>query len=92
MVCKKFIPIDSINCPECGDPNPFEEQLISDKTAEKYETKITAISIPKEDNGEEDEKYIKTIKAVSSKIDSGGKKWSIYTKGAKILAISYNFV
>ena len=91
VVCKKYIPIDNISCPECGDPNPFEEQLISNKTAEKYETKITAISIPKEDNGEGDEKYIKTTKDVSSKIDSRGKHWSIYTKGAKILAIKHGF-
>ena len=90
-VCKKFIPIDSISCPECGDPNPFDEQLISDKTAEKYVTKITAISIPKQDNEDGDEKYIKTTKAVRNKLDSGGKQWSIYTKGSKIIAIKHGF-
>jgi RNA polymerase subunit RPABC4/transcription elongation factor Spt4 len=42
MVCKKFIMIDSISCPECGDPTPFDEQLVSNKEAKKYETKITA--------------------------------------------------
>lgn len=91
VVCKKYIPIDSISCPECGDPNPFEKQLISNNATEKYETKITTISIPKQDNEEGDEKYIKPPKAVSSKIDSGGKQWSIYTKGAKIEAIKHGF-
>ena len=91
VVCKKYILIDSISCPECGDPNPFDEKLISNNAAEKYETKITTISIPKQDNEEGDEKYIKTSKAVSSKIDSRDKQWSIYTKGAKIVAIKHGF-
>jgi len=77
MVCKKFIMLESISCPECGDPNPFDEQLVNNKEAPKYETKITAISIPKQDNEEGYEKYIETTKAVSSKIDSGCKQWSI---------------
>lgn len=91
VVCKKYIPIDSISCPECGDPNPFDEQLISNNAAEKYETKITTISIPRQDIEEGDEKYIKPSKAVSSKKDSGNKQWSIYTKGAKIEAIKHGF-
>ena len=91
IVCKKFIMLESISCPECGDPNPFDEQLVNNKEAPKYETKITAISIPKQDNEEGYEKYIETTKAVSSKIDSGCKQWSIYTKGGKIEAVKHGF-
>jgi transcription elongation factor Elf1 len=91
MVCKKFIMIDSISCPECGDPNPFDEQPVSNKEAKKYETKITAITIPNQDNEEGYEKYIKTTKTVSSKIDSGSKQWSIYTKGGRIEAVKHGF-
>ncbi|MDH3867667.1 MAG: DUF2628 domain-containing protein [Desulfobulbaceae bacterium] len=83
--------LESISCPECGDPNPFDEQLVNNKEAPKYETKITAISIPKQDNEEGYEKYIETTKAVSSKIDSGCKQWSIYTKGGKIEAVKHGF-
>jgi RNA polymerase subunit RPABC4/transcription elongation factor Spt4 len=91
MVCKKFIMIDSMSCPECGDPNPFDEQLFSNKESKKYETKITAISIPKQDNEEGYEKNIKTTKAASSKIDSGSNHWIIYTKGNKIEAVRHGF-
>jgi RNA polymerase subunit RPABC4/transcription elongation factor Spt4 len=91
MVCKKFIMIDSISCPECGDPNPFDEQLVSNKETKKYETKITAITIPNQDNEEGYEQYIKTTKTVSSKKDSGSKQWSIYTKGGRIEAVKHGF-
>ena len=91
MVCKKFIMIDSMSCPECGDPNPFDDQLVSNKKAKKHDTKITAISIPKQDNDEGYEKNIKTTKAVSSSIDSGSKQWIIFTKGNKIAAVKLGF-
>ena len=91
MVCKKFILINSISCPECGDPNPFDEQLVINKEVKKHETKITAISIPKQDNEEIYEKKIKTTKTGSIKIDSGSKQWIIYTKGNKIAAVKHGF-
>ena len=91
MVCKKFIMIDSISCPECGDPNPFDEQLVSNKETKKYETKITDITIQNQDNEEGYEQYIKTTKTVSSKKDSGSKQWSIYTKGGRIEAVKHGF-
>ncbi|MEJ2268473.1 MAG: hypothetical protein P8Y08_01865 [Desulfobulbaceae bacterium] len=91
IVCKKFIMTDSIGCPECGDPNPFDTHLVSNKGAKKIDTKITAITIPISDNDERVTKDNKSKQTLSGRKDTGSKQWSIYTKGAKIVAVKHGF-
>ena len=91
IVCKKIIMLESSICPECGDPDPFNEQLVSNKGTNNKETRITAISIPDLDNEKEIEKHTKSTHSVSIRSDSGSKQWSIYTKGGKIVAVRNGF-
>ena len=91
LVCKKIIMLDGISCPECGDPDPFNEQFVRNNRTKKIETKITAITIPDQDNEKEFEKHIKTPQPVNGRRDSGSKQWSIYTKGGRIVAVKHGF-
>ena len=50
IVCKKFIMTDSIGCPECGDPNPFDAHLVSNKGTKKIDTKIMTRGLQKTTN------------------------------------------
>ena len=83
--------MDSIGCPECGDPYPFGEQIVSDQKAEKNETNINAITIPNFENEEMENKPPKTAQRVSGRKYRGSKQWIIYTKGGKILAVKNGF-
>ena len=92
LVCKKHIMMDSIGCPECGDPYPFGEQIVSHQKAEKNETNFNAITIPNFDIEEREKKPApKTAQRVSGRKYRGSKQWSIYTKGGKILAVKNGF-
>lgn len=92
LVCKRYIMMDSNGCPECGDPYPFGEQIVSHQKAEKNETNFNTITIPNFEIEESENKPPpKTTQRVSGRKYRGSKQWSIYTKGGKIFAVKNGF-